>query len=252
MMRGRAGSDAALNSTASAGPPTLPDAAVSLQGGGQTRQTIQKPREREGFKERKAERKMREFKQYLVDSGTLEALVKLLVGVQEAENRDRIDIQNLLQDFFGHFRDPDWDVVEGLWASIEKEEERTQELQARIAGIQGEIEVAARRLEAVELWRALAPDPKGEATSLPSMGGKDFLMRMCGLKKPQEGLVPPDQVLREKFVDWVDGLEDGPFRDWVLALKAPLRESPDAAPCGGERLTEPELLRFFQEVQECS
>jgi hypothetical protein len=203
-----------------------------------------------GPKERKAVRKTREFKEYLVESGTVEAVVKLLVGMMETPSLERIDTENLLQDFFGHYRDPMWDVVEGLWASNTAEKEKHVTLDAQMIEIENEIEIEKRRLASIEVWRALAPDPSGESKSLSILTGKDFLMKMCGLKKPQDGLVPPVQVVREKFVELVDGYEDGPMRDWMLALGESLRAGADPV-CGGDRMQEPELLRLFQEVQDC-
>lgn len=193
-------------------------------------------------KERKKARKMREFKEYLVESGTLEGMVKLLVGVMEADP-DHVDAENLLQDFFGHYRDPMWDIVEELWQSNEEEQERRTTLEAQIADLEVEVATEQRNKSIGDLWAALVGG-KG----IKSMKGTDLLMRLCGLKKPQDKLIPPVELQRAKFIDVVNNYPDEMF-EWVQALKPLLLESNDP-PCAGERLTEESLGRFFESIAD--
>eukprot|EP00746_Dinoflagellata_sp_MGD_P160680 gnl/MRDRNA2_/MRDRNA2_87546_c0_seq1.p1 gnl/MRDRNA2_/MRDRNA2_87546_c0~~gnl/MRDRNA2_/MRDRNA2_87546_c0_seq1.p1 ORF type:complete len:202 (+),score=55.35 gnl/MRDRNA2_/MRDRNA2_87546_c0_seq1:77-682(+) len=192
-------------------------------------------------KERKKSRKTREFKEYLNESGTLEAVVKLLIGLMEAES-DQVDTENLLQDFFGHYRDPLWDTVEELWASNEEEQERRTTLEATICDLEKELEAAQRRKTICDLWDALA----GQGTK--SMPGKDVLLRLTGLKKPAEPLTmpPPAELLKSKFIDMVDKYPENMF-DWIMELK-PLLEASADPPCVGDRLQEPELVNFFNGI----
>jgi hypothetical protein len=115
----------------------------------------------ETVKERRRQEKMQELRQYLVDSGVVEAVVKLFVGIQEQDYRPP-EAPNLLKDFFGDYRDPLWDEIEQARGQITKDKREVEELQARIAGLEGEVAAAERAKSGKELYNALLGKVPGE------------------------------------------------------------------------------------------
>lgn len=115
----------------------------------------------ETVKERRRQEKMQELRQYLVDSGVVEAVVKLFVGIQEQDYRPP-EAPNLLKDFFGDYRDPLWDQIEQDRAKIAKDQRDIEELKAKIAGLEGEVAAAERGKSGKELYQALLSKGSGE------------------------------------------------------------------------------------------
>jgi hypothetical protein len=115
----------------------------------------------ETVKERRRQEKMQELRQYLVDAGVVEAVVKLFVGIQEQDYRPP-EAPNLLKDFFGDYRDPLWDEIEQARGKIAKDKKDIDELKAHIAGLEGEVAAAERGKSGKELLHALLNKVPGE------------------------------------------------------------------------------------------
>lgn len=168
-------------------------------------------------KARRRAAKEKQFRQYLVDSGTYELVVKVLVGIMdrcEEEGPRPINAEELITDIFGSYRDPRWDEVESLWDSIETEKGKKAELTDRIADLQDQVEQEQKRAGAVRLWRALGGLPDAE---LP---GKDLVTRIVGPlpKKPPDPFVeagePPASITLSLWVERMVQVEEE-VRAWA-------------------------------------
>merc|ERR550537_604822 len=135
--------------------------------------------------ERRRQEKMQELRQYLVDSGVVEAVVKLFVGIQEQDYRPP-EAPNLLKDFFGDYRDPLWDQIEQDRAKIAKDQREIQELKAKINGLEGEVAAAERGKSGKELYQALLSKVPGETLLTDAI----FKTALVGPKA--KGFNPPE------------------------------------------------------------
>lgn len=115
----------------------------------------------ETVKERRRAEKMRELRQYLVDSGVAEAVVKMFVGVLEQDYRPP-EAPNLLKDFFGDYRDPLWDDIEQEKTLIAKTKQDNAALQADIEELKSRVAAAERGRVGKQLHAALLAKHPGE------------------------------------------------------------------------------------------
>ena len=68
------------------------------------------------LKER-TEKKLKEFREYIVDKGVVLMLVKVLLSLKYAENKPRNPIK-IIRDYFGKYHDPRWDEMSALKEKI--------------------------------------------------------------------------------------------------------------------------------------
>lgn len=196
--------------------------------------------------------KQKEFRRYLVESGMLECLVKLIVGLEEQQRSPHADAhhlnaEELMTDLFGSYRDPLWDVVEDLYGQIETEKSKYAELQEKIQEAESLVAEETKRTNAVRLWRGFGGTPDAE---LPGKAG-GVLERLCGagaVKKMPEGVEePPASIAREVWVDGIANMDSAAY-DWATATLLPQLQAEEPEPYAGEKAADEEFLRFMAQV----
>lgn len=199
-------------------------------------------------KARRRAAKAKQFRQYLVDSGMYELVIKLVVGIMDRHGEEGprpINAEELITDIFGSYRDPRWDEVEALWDSIEAEKGRKAELTDRIAELEEKVELEQKRAKAVQLWRALGGLPDVE------LEGKNLVTRIVGAlpKKPPDSFVeagePPTTITLSLWTERMVNLEEE-LRVWACETLLEQLNASEDPPYAGDAMTDEQLLSFLR------
>lgn len=179
--------------------------------------------------ERQRQEDLRQFRQYLVDSGSIRSLVKMYKHVAKKELR--MDNPTLLKEFLAQYRDetPEQQETERLAQENAALGQQTNALELQIEMLKSQIDECHRQRAARALWKSLtskefwegvasahAPDLDSLGTSLTLA---QLFFRLCGQKvdhatgKVIVNLVRPpfleDSVLasavisHEAFMKWI-------------------------------------------------
>ena len=73
--------------------------------------------ELEAKNKEKTEKKLKEFREYIVEKGVVLAFVKVLLSLKYADKKPKNPIK-AIRDFFGKYRDPRWDEMDALKEKI--------------------------------------------------------------------------------------------------------------------------------------
>ena len=75
------------------------------------------PNEEDPKLKEKTEKKLKEFREYIVDKGVVLMFVKVLLSLKYAEQKPRNPIK-VIRDYFGKYHDPRWDEMSALKEKI--------------------------------------------------------------------------------------------------------------------------------------
>ena len=75
------------------------------------------PNEEDPKTKEKTEKKLKEFREYIVDKGVVLMFVKVLLSLKYAEKKPRNPIK-IIRDYFGKYHDPRWDEMSALKEKI--------------------------------------------------------------------------------------------------------------------------------------
>ena len=75
------------------------------------------PNEEDQKTKEKTEKKLKEFREYIVDKGVVLMFVKVLLSLKYAEKKPRNPIK-VIRDYFGKYHDPRWDEMSALKEKI--------------------------------------------------------------------------------------------------------------------------------------
>ena len=75
------------------------------------------PNEEDPQTKEKTEKKLKEFREYIVDKGVVLMFVKVLLSLKYAEQKPRNPIK-VIRDYFGKYHDPRWDEMSALKEKI--------------------------------------------------------------------------------------------------------------------------------------
>ena len=75
------------------------------------------PNEEDPKIKEKTEKKLKEFREYIVDKGVVLMFVKVLLSLKYAEKKPRNPIK-VIRDYFGKYHDPRWDEMSALKEKI--------------------------------------------------------------------------------------------------------------------------------------
>ena len=75
------------------------------------------PNEEDPKLKEKTEKKLKEFREYIVDKGVVLMFVKVLLSLKYAEKKPRNPIK-VIRDYFGKYHDPRWDEMSALKEKI--------------------------------------------------------------------------------------------------------------------------------------
>ena len=75
------------------------------------------PKEEDPKTKEKTEKKLKEFREYIVDKGVVLMFVKVLLSLKYAEKKPHNPIK-VIRDYFGKYHDPRWDEMSALKEKI--------------------------------------------------------------------------------------------------------------------------------------
>lgn len=99
------------------------------------------PNETEITNQEKSEKKLRDFREYLVDKGVVLSFVKVLLSLKYAENKPKNPIKSI-REFFGKYHDPQWDEMEALKEEIIILNQENPRLLEKVLFLEEEVEKA--------------------------------------------------------------------------------------------------------------
>lgn len=170
--------------------------------------------------ERKRLQDLKEFRQYLVDTGAVKCLMKLYQHTEQ--NEMRLDNPRLLKEFLGRYQNEGSDMEEveqalrenaALKKQKEKLEQKCRELK-ELVDMEGWLKVGQ------ELWRRLTHGERREQLEL-----RDLFDRLCGANGAPEWRVELDQegavVRRDDFCAWAASALPEELRLWIRETLEP-------------------------------
>ena len=156
------------------------------------------PNELEEKNKEKTEKKLKDFRQYIVDKGVVLSFVKVLLSLKYAEQKPKNPIKSI-RDFFGKYKDPKWDEMSALNEKIILLNNENEKLLAEALKLEDELKNAKRDKRLVKLFNSFELDKNG------LIGSKMLIEKLTGNKKfdvdekmDQEGLIKFIESITEK------------------------------------------------------
>eukprot|EP00743_Colponemidia_sp_Colp-15_P005168 GILK01005562.1.p1 GENE.GILK01005562.1~~GILK01005562.1.p1 ORF type:complete len:203 (-),score=35.73 GILK01005562.1:22-630(-) len=162
-------------------------------------------------------KKMREFRQFLVQSDVVMAFVKYLISIREASPSWPEDPADYLKDFFGQYRDPLWDEIEHLQTENQQLRDSVPPMEADVESLERQIEDLKVTLRIKKAWRTVDPNRLNEITykaliqrfTGQNIKSTQVVTRTDYLKLVFEHFTDPE--LRELFLTAMETQRDGPI-----------------------------------------
>ena len=134
------------------------------------------PTELESKNKEKTEKKLKEFREYIVEKGVVLAFVKVLLSLKYAEQKPKNPIK-AIREFFGKYRDPRWDEVEALKEKIIIFTNENEKLQAQALELEDQLKNITREKRMNALWGMFELDKNGLVST------KTIIEKLTGNKK---------------------------------------------------------------------
>ena len=199
------------------------------------------------------QKKLREFREYLVDKQVVLGLVKcncnaVLLALKKAERPPENPAQ-YLQDYFGEYRDPAWEEMDRLSAEVEQMRARGPELEAEIEKLKKDIERAQRAAKVHKTYSALDPDNTNVVST------KQLVAKLSGFGRFDVDL----KLNRKDFVRFVmdtllspqpgDSFDPWELHQVIWELTQPSADGKPKPPPFQGRLDEPRYVRITERIR---
>ena len=159
------------------------------------------PNELEAKNKEKTEKKLKEFREYIVEKGVVLAFVKVLLSLKYADKKPKNPIK-AIRDFFGKYRDPRWDEMDALKEKIIVFNNENAKLLEQALQLEDELKNKKRDKRLSAFRNSLELDKNGFFSS------KTLIEKLTGNKKfdvdeklDQEGVVTFIESITEKHSD---------------------------------------------------
>ena len=166
------------------------------------------PNELEVKKKEKTEKKLKQFREYIVEKGVVLAFVKVLLSLKYAEQKPKNPIK-AIREFFGKYRDPRWDEMDALKEKIIVFNNENAKLLEQALQLEDELKNKKRDKRLVNLWNSFELDKNGFFSS------KSLIEKLTGNKKfevdekmDQTGVITFIESITEKHSDEENELLD--------------------------------------------
>ncbi|OLQ03599.1 hypothetical protein AK812_SmicGene13430 [Symbiodinium microadriaticum] len=179
---------------------------------------------------------LKQFRKYLVETGTVQCLVKMYK--HSAKHEMRIDNPSLVTQFLAGYTDgnPDAEEIQTLQRENATLEEYNAVMESQVKDLQHQIARQKRRNLGRGIWRRLSPDSEADLSL------DELFIRLCGnevepstgevlvdLLRPQTykdiDLVTATRVSEEDFIAIVGDMESERHVSWLEELFARLQDS---------------------------
>lgn len=166
------------------------------------------PNEFEVKKKEKTEKKLKQFREYIVEKGVVLAFVKVLLSLKYADQKPKNPIK-VIREFFGKYRDPRWDEMDALKEKIIVFNNENAKLLEQALQLEDELKNKKRDKRLVNLWNSFELDKNGFFSS------KSLIEKLTGNKKfevdekmDQTGVITFIESITEKHSDEENELLD--------------------------------------------
>jgi len=169
--------------------------------------------EKESMQAVKKEKKLKEFREYLADNGVVLALVKFILELKKNPPTN-ITASELVQNYFGDYRDPMWDEVEDLQNQIELSKTSAQEKESQVALLNQKILKAKREDEVKALFGLLDPEKSG------TLSTRQFVQKMSGVGRFEVDFKMTQETFMQFIIDHLLGEDiENKWEEHFLPMK---------------------------------
>jgi hypothetical protein len=105
----------------------------------------------------KSDKKMKEFREFIVDKGIVLAFVKVLLSLKYSENKPKNPIK-AIREFFGKYKDPRWDEMDVLKEEIVLLNQENPKLFEKVQSLEEELETLKKTKRTKNLFKAYELD----------------------------------------------------------------------------------------------
>ena len=134
------------------------------------------PNELEEKNKEKTEKKLKEFREYIVDKGVVLLFVKTLLSLKYSEQKPKNPIK-AIREFFGKYKDPRWDEMGALKEKIILYQNENGKLLEEALKLEDELKTVKREKRLDDLYNLIELDKNGLISS------KMLIEKMTGNKK---------------------------------------------------------------------
>ena len=122
------------------------------------------PNEEDPKTKEKTEKKLKEFREYIVDKGVVLMFVKVLLSLKYAEKKPRNPIK-VIRDYFGKYHDPRWDEMSALKEKIILFNNENAKLLEKAMKLEDELRTLKRTKRIDKLFDSFELDKNGLISS---------------------------------------------------------------------------------------
>ena len=201
------------------------------------------PNELEEKNKEKTEKKLKEFRQYIVDKGVVLLFVKVLLSLKYSEQKPKNPIK-AIREFFGKYKDPRWDEMGALKEKIILYQNENGKLLEEALKLEDELKTLKREKRLDELYNSIELDKNGLISS------KMLIEKMTGNKK----FDVDEKFEKDGLIKMIESIVE-PHSDEENELLSKLEESMEGNMVFKEDLENPiylKIVQYFRDLKEAN
>ena len=201
------------------------------------------PNELEEKNKEKTEKKLKEFRQYIVDKGVVLLFVKVLLSLKYSEQKPKNPIK-AMREFFGKYKDPRWDEMGALKEKIILYQNENGKLLEEALKLEDELKTVKREKRLDELYNSIELDKNGLISS------KMLIEKMTGNKK----FDVDEKFEKDGLIKMIESIVE-PHSDEENELLSKLEESMEGNMVFKEDLENPlylKIVQYFRDLKEAN
>jgi len=192
---------------------------------------------------KKTEKKLKEFRQYIVDKGVVLLFVKVLLSLKYSEQKPKNPIK-AMREFFGKYKDPRWDEMGALKEKIILYQNENGKLLEEALKLEDELKTVKREKRLDELYNSIELDKNGLISS------KMLIEKMTGNKK----FDVDEKFEKDGLIKMIESIVE-PHSDEENELLSKLEESMEGNMVFKEDLENPiylKIVQYFRDLKEAN
>ncbi len=182
----------------------------------------------------KTEKKLKEFREYIVDKGVVLLFVKTLLSLKYSEQKPKNPIK-AIREFFGKYKDPRWDEMSALKEKIILYQNENGKLLEEALKLEDELKTVKREKRLDDLYNLIELDKNGLISS------KLLIEKMTGNKK----FDVDEKFEKDGLIKMIENVAE-PHSDEENELLSKLEESLQGNMVFKEDLENPIYLKIVQ------
>ena len=182
----------------------------------------------------KTEKKLKEFREYIVDKGVVLLFVKTLLSLKYSEQKPKNPIK-AIREFFGKYKDPRWDEMSALKEKIILYQNENGKLLEEALKLEDELKTVKREKRLDDLYNLIELDKNGLISS------KLLIEKMTGNKK----FDVDEKFEKDGLIKMIESVSE-PHSDEENELLSKLEESLQGNMVFKEDLENPLYLKIVQ------